>query len=144
MSAPAAKALSEPVMTMQPILPSASRLSAAASNSSLRVALRAFKACGRLSRMRPTRPRISTVMVSVLMVSSVLLLAQRAEERRSAGLHNPLDGAAAAAPRARLAGAVVDAEIVLEVAERAVGASMIAQRRAPGLDGGPQHGLDGL
>src|SRR5262249_6449602 len=42
------------------------------------------------------------------------------------------------------AGAVVDAEIVLEVAELAVGAAMIAQRGAAGGDRIREHGLDGI
>src|SRR5215470_5409477 len=133
MSAPAAKALSEPVRTMQPMPGSASKASAAARSSSFKVALSAFKACGRLRRMRPTRPRVSTTMVCVLMALLVaslqrpgaaggaryenLFLAHRAEERRPAGLHDAPDRAAAAPGRAAQAFAVVDPEIMLEQAE---------------------------
>ena len=46
--------------------------------------------------------------------------------------------------RAFFALAVVDPEIVLEIAERAVGAAMIAQRRAAGLDRVVEHRLDGV
>ena len=48
----------------------------------------------------------------------------------------------AAARRARLALAVIDAEVVLEIAELAVGAAVVAQRRAAGLDGVLEHRLD--
>src|SRR5205823_3402484 len=70
------------------------------------------------------------------------LLADRAEERRSQSLDDPPDRAVAAARRAALAGAIVDAEIVLETAELAVSATMIAQRRAARLDGLAEHRLD--
>jgi hypothetical protein len=58
--------------------------------------------------------------------ASSLALAHRAEKRRSAGLDHAADGALAARRRAAFAGAVVDAEIVLEIAELAVGAAVIA------------------
>src|SRR5262249_52388882 len=73
-----------------------------------------------------------------------LALAHRTEKRRSAGLHHAPDGAFAARRGAAFAGAVVDAEIVLEVAELAVGAAMIAQRGAAGGDRVREHGLDGI
>ncbi len=68
-------------------------------------ALSALSACGRLSRMRPTRPRVSTMMFSVLIGSLPvlsgsrfwqLLLARRTIKRRAAVLHDAFDGAAAA------------------------------------------------
>src|SRR6266542_3103326 len=59
-----------------------------------------------------------------------LALADRAKKRRSAALHHAPDGAFAARRGAAFAGAVVDAEIVLEIAELAVGAAVIAQRGA--------------
>src|SRR5581483_7967296 len=62
-----------------------------------------------------------------------LFLARRAIEGRAAVLHDALDLALAA--WAGLALAVIDLEIVLEVAERAVGAAVVAQARTPGLDG---------
>src|SRR6516225_5414145 len=67
MSAPAANALSEPVMRMQPTSASASKASTALRSSSLSVTLSALSACGRLRRTMPTRPRRSTTMVCVLM-----------------------------------------------------------------------------
>jgi hypothetical protein len=64
MSAPAAKAFSEPVTTMQPILASASKASSAWFTSPRSWELRAFRAWGRLRVMSPTLPRVSTRMVS--------------------------------------------------------------------------------
>jgi len=46
--------------------------------------------------------------------------------------------------RARLALAVINPEIVLEISEGAIGAPMIAQRGSTGLDRIHQHGLDGF
>jgi hypothetical protein len=63
-SAPAAKAFSLPVITRQPILSSASKASIACFNSSMSARLSALSACGRLSRMTPTRPLVSTMMFS--------------------------------------------------------------------------------
>src|SRR5262249_53025805 len=77
-------------------------------------------------------------------VPRLLALAHRAKERRPAGLDHAPDGAIAARRRAAFAGAVVDAEIVLEIAELAVGAAMIAQRGAAGGDRVREHGLDGM
>src|SRR3954451_14747993 len=73
-----------------------------------------------------------------------LLLAHRAKERRSAGLHHAFDGAAAIRRRARLGLAIVNPEIVLEIAQLAIGAAVIATRRAAGRDGVLEHGLDGI
>src|SRR5581483_3331119 len=71
-----------------------------------------------------------------------LFLAARAKESRAAVLHDALDRAFASRRDAGLALAVIDAEIVLEIAERAVGAPMIAQRRAARLDRIVEHGSD--
>src|SRR5919108_6543622 len=76
--------------------------------------------------------------------SSGLALTDRAEERRSAGLHHPPDRAIAARRRAGFPGAIIDAEIVLEVTELAIGAAVVAQRRAAGRDRLREHGLDGI
>ena len=46
--------------------------------------------------------------------------------------------------RARLALAVINPEIVLEVSEGAIGAPMITQRGSTGLDRIHEHGLDGF
>src|SRR5471032_3007186 len=64
MSAPAAKALSLPVITMQPILSSASNCASASPSSSISASLSALSALGRFSVIRPTRPRVSTRMFS--------------------------------------------------------------------------------
>src|SRR5258706_14360408 len=60
--------------------------------------------------------------------SSLLALTQRAIKCRSAALHHAPDRAGAAWGRARLAGAIIDAEIVLKIAELTIGAAVIAQR----------------
>ena len=62
------------------------------------------------------------------MTPEASLLAYRTKERRAAVLHDALDDAFAAARRARLALAVINAKVMLEIAERSVGAAMIAQR----------------
>ena len=67
MSAPAANALSLPVMTMQPMPSSASKVSRAAESSLITCALSALSALGRLSLTIPTRPLVSTMMVSYAM-----------------------------------------------------------------------------
>ncbi len=64
MSAPAAKAFSEPVISMQPMLASASKAPTACVTSAISAALSALSAFGRLRRMTPTRPLVSTMMFS--------------------------------------------------------------------------------
>ena len=54
MSAPAAKALSLPVKIIAPMLGSLLKASMASFTSSISAELKAFSACGRLSRTRPT------------------------------------------------------------------------------------------
>src|SRR5512140_1789042 len=71
-----------------------------------------------------------------------LFLARRTIERRAPVLHDAFDLALAAGARPPFA--VIDPEIVLEVAERAVGAAVVAQRRAAGLDGVVERRLDGV
>src|SRR5574343_1660314 len=56
MSAPAAKALSLPVMTMAPMSGSLSRSSSASPKASIRASLRALSCAGRFRVMSPTRP----------------------------------------------------------------------------------------
>src|SRR4029450_9582798 len=75
---------------------------------------------------------------------SGLALADWAEERRSAALHHPPDRAVAARRRAGFPGAIIEAKIVLEVAELAIGAAVITQRRAAGRDRLCENGLDGI
>jgi hypothetical protein len=64
MSAPAAKALSEPVMTIAPMFSSASKAPSALPSSSIRSSFRALSCFGRLSVIRPTLPRTSAVMLT--------------------------------------------------------------------------------
>src|SRR5439155_22674492 len=71
-----------------------------------------------------------------------LFLAHRTKKRRTPGLHDAPHGALAARRYARLALAVVDAEVVLEQPKLAVGAGVVAQRGAAGLDRVIEHRLD--
>src|SRR6218665_2045187 len=64
MSAPAAKAFSDPVTTIAPTPSSASKVTAAAVTSSATRLFKAFNASGRFRVIHPTRPRCSTRMVS--------------------------------------------------------------------------------
>ncbi len=64
MSAPAAKAFSEPVTTRQPISGSRSKAVAAATTSFISWVFSALSALGRLSVISPTRPLRSTRIVS--------------------------------------------------------------------------------
>src|SRR2546423_1389394 len=67
MSAPAAKALSLPVITMAPMPSFASKACSAAPSSCMSCGLSAFSCFGRLSVTRPTRPFCSTVMSSAML-----------------------------------------------------------------------------
>ena len=71
MSAPAAKAFSEPVITTAPTPLSAWNASSALPTSSIKAPFSALSAFGRLSVINPTRPRVSTMMFSKTM--SVLI-----------------------------------------------------------------------
>src|SRR5450830_48820 len=71
-----------------------------------------------------------------------LFLTKQTIERRAAGLHDAFDLALAARTRRTLA--VIDLETVLEIAERAVGTAVVAQRRAAGLNRVLEHRLDGI
>ena len=64
MSAPAANALSLPVMTIAPTASSASKAYSAAPSSCMSFGLSAFICLGRFSVTSPTRPRASVVMNS--------------------------------------------------------------------------------
>ena len=77
MSAPAAKALSEPVIRMQPMASSASNASIAAASSPISAELSALSACGRLRRMMPTWPLVSTRMCLIAHGRSILMLRDR-------------------------------------------------------------------
>src|SRR5690348_14819002 len=68
-------------------------------------------------------------------------LALRTPEGRAAVLGEAFDHAAAAA---FLTLAIVDQEVVLEIAELARGLAMVAQRRAARLDRLVQHGVNRL
>src|SRR5690606_13423745 len=61
-----------------------------------------------------------------------------------AALHDTADSARTARRAARLLLAVIDGKGMLEVAERAVGANMVAQGRAARLDGVGDHLADRL
>src|SRR5574337_1247206 len=74
MSAPAAKAFSEPVMTMQPMSSSALKSLSAAPSSSTRASFKALRAWGRFKVMRPTLPRVSTMMFSKVMGAPPVIL----------------------------------------------------------------------
>src|SRR4051812_12525294 len=146
MSAPAANAFSDPVIIMQATSGSVSNPSMAPLSSLITAELSALSACGRLSRMMPILPRVSTMRFWYVMDGCLvrwLFLAHRTEEGRPPGLHHATDGAAAALCRARPSLAIIDAEIMLEVAKLAVGAAVIAQRGPAGLEGIVQHVLDG-
>src|SRR3989442_8354954 len=66
MSAPAAKALSLPVMTMAPMPSSASKALSARPSSSMSCGLSAFSCFGRLRVMTPTRPFFSVLISSAM------------------------------------------------------------------------------
>src|SRR5215467_2331873 len=70
------------------------------------------------------------------------LLAGRAVERRASALHESPHGAGASRRHAALAFAVIDAEVMLEVAELTIGLTVVAQRRAAGLDRILKHRAD--
>ena len=70
------------------------------------------------------------------------LLARRTRKRRTPALDDAGDRPVAAAARAGGAFAVVDGEGMLEIAELAVGLTVVAQRRAAGFDGFLQHVAD--
>src|SRR5262245_32364210 len=148
MSAPAANAFSLPVMTMQPMPSSASKASSAADSSSISCALRALSAFGRSSRIRPTRPFVSTTMVAyaILWCSTAArghsALADGTTEGRASALRLASHPAPATRPRARLAFTAVDLELVLEGADRSIGLLVVAQGRAAGTDGVLQNRFD--
>src|SRR5258708_39437829 len=75
---------------------------------------------------------------------ATLLLTHRTEKRRPPILHDPLDLAATFRRNARFALAVIDAEMVLEIAKLAIGPAVIAQRGSARLDGVIEHRLDGV
>src|SRR5438132_291009 len=76
--------------------------------------------------------------------SSLLALTERTIECGPATLHHAPDRAGAAWRWTGVAGAIIDAEIVLKIAELTVGAAVIAQRGAACGDRLGEHGLDGL
>src|SRR5438034_5550615 len=104
--------------------------------------LSALRACGRLSRIRPTRPRLSTMMFSLMDPSQNSFLTYRTIEGRAAVLDDTLDRAAAALGPARLTGAIVDAEMMLKHAELPISQPVVTQRRAAVFDRLGQHRLD--
>src|SRR4029077_9072417 len=101
--------------------------------------LRALRVCGRLNRIRPTRPRLSTMMFSLMDSSQNSFLTYRTIEGRATVLDDTLDRAAAAGSPARLVGAIVDAEMMLKHAEFPIGQPVVTQRRAAIVDRVGQH-----
>src|SRR3954469_2188324 len=115
MSAPAAKARSEPVSTVAEMPGSASKPAKAATTSPSMALFSALSAFGRLSLIRPTRPCVSTRMVSDMAFlrgdgRASLTLAGRAVEGRATALDDATDDPGAAVARARPAFPVVDGE----------------------------------
>src|SRR6266436_2152251 len=84
MSAPAAKALSLPVTTMQPISSSPSNASSAEASSRISSGESALSACGRLRVITPTLPRVSAMMFWYAM-----------SDPSRFGFYNPLESAPA-------------------------------------------------
>src|SRR5262249_12511648 len=145
-------------MTMQPMSGSASKASSARLSSLISFELRAFSACGRLSVMRPTLPSVVTMIVSWpladltsgSLISSLANMARLVPlslttwtvAGRAAVLDEAAQGAAAAFLAAGFSFPAVHFEGTLKAAKPSVGASIVAQRRAAGLDGVFEHGLD--
>ena len=90
-----------------------------------------------------TRPRLTAGNRSARHLPA-LFLAPGTIEGRPAGLREAADRSATAAPQAAEALAVVDGKLMLEITEIAVRLSMVAQRRASGLDRFLEHGADGF
>src|SRR5262245_40632123 len=137
MSAPAAKARSEPVTIMQRTSVPRSQLSSASANSLSKAVLRALSASGRLSVGMRAEP-VNSVLI--FMLASALALGTI--ESGAARLHDAFDGALAT-QLTGLAFAAIDQEVMLEIAGIAGGLGMIAQGRAAGGDGVLEHFLDG-
>src|SRR6185369_683624 len=159
MSAPAAKAFSLPVSTMQPIAGSSSAACRACPNSRASCAFNALSAFGRLSVMSATAPLFSAMMVSYAIGRSslpknlsprlTLVLAARTIEGGASALRDAPDAArsglgparkpalagVAIAARTRFTFLVVDSPAVLEIAELARGLDIVAQARAAVGDG---------
>ena len=73
MSAPAANARSDPVTTIAPIPSSVSKADVAATRSHMTCEFSAFSASGRLRVIQPTRPRVSTRIVSYGVIALLVL-----------------------------------------------------------------------
>src|SRR5262249_17774296 len=102
---------------------SASQASSVSASASSRGVLRAFSASGRFRVAMPTGPR-SSVRTTLMRLS---LLAFGTIEGAAAGLHDAFH-LVAAAQFAGLALAVIDQEMMLELAQRTIGPGMVAQR----------------
>src|SRR5579875_1021358 len=160
MSAPAAKAFSVPVSTIAPIAGSASKARSASASSSINWSQSAFNACGRLSRIKPTAPRVSVTIICgaagvcaefgamgvFLPFSVVSALYLRAIKGTSGGLDQPANASASRRPRATGAGfarVAIDLPGMLEVTKRAVRLHIVAQARTPGGNCFGQRCFDG-
>src|SRR6516165_12003709 len=95
---------------------------------------------GRLPRRQPNGPIGDTARLSLSVISLALPLGT--EERRATGLHDAAHSFAAVAARAGVPFAAVDGPVMLEVAERAVGLDIIAQRRTSCRNRFGQDGSD--
>src|SRR5216683_2833101 len=90
------------------------------------------------------RALVFSLVVMSHLNQKTLPLTHWTQKRRPPVLHDPLNLATASRRNARFALAVIDAEMVLEIAKLAIGLAVIAQRRSAGLDGVVEHRLDGV
>src|SRR6266446_6591249 len=127
MSAPAAKALSLPVTTMQPMLSSPSKASSAEASSRISSGESALSACGRLRVTTPTLPRVSTMMFWYAM-----------SDPSAIGFYNPLESARADTDKKRKTPVKFDT-ILLDIAE---GVATVTLNRPERLNAftGEMHG----
>src|SRR5471032_3361576 len=134
MSAPAAKAFSEPVTIITRTFGSASQASNTCASASSSGVLSAFNASG---RFRVAMPTASLTSVSTTLIS-ISLLAFGTIKGAAPGLHDTLD----LIPASQFAGfafAAIDQEMMLEFAQIAIGPGIVAQGRAASIDGVLQH-----
>src|SRR4051812_3722469 len=138
MSAPAAKARSEPVTIMQRTSVPRSQPSRASASSLSNGVLRAFRASGRFKVAMPTAP--VTSVFTLLMGASCLAFGTI--KSGAAGLHNALDRPGTI-QFARQPLPAIDQKVMLEAAGIASGLGMIAQGRAAGGNGVLQDFFNG-
>src|SRR5262249_12389981 len=73
------------------------------------------------------QPSVTRSTVTPQIAEGYSPLTHRAEKRRAPVLHHPLHGAAASRCYTRFALAVIDAEMMLEIAKLAIGVAVVAQ-----------------